>query len=59
MPTGTFPNTGTASIAVPNVATTEARVRVSCVGNIFFNISAPNFTITATSDVIFGNDFEL
>lgn len=55
---GSFPNNGSASIAVPNVATTQARVRVSCVGNIFFNISAPNFTITAGSDVIFKNGFE-
>ncbi len=55
---GTFPNNGSANIIVPNVATTQARVRVSCVGNIFFNISAPNFTITAVSDLIFENDFE-
>lgn len=55
---GTFPNNGSANITVPNVATTQARVRVSCVGNIFFNISAPNFTITAVSDVIFANDFD-
>lgn len=57
-PAGTFPNTGTASITVPNVATAQARVRVSCVGNIFFNISAPNFTITATADLIFRNGFQ-
>jgi hypothetical protein len=55
---GTFPNNGSASITVPNVSTTQARVRVSCVGNIFFNISAPNFTIAAVSDVIFEDDFE-
>jgi len=46
---GVFPNSGSASVTVPNVATTSARIRASCVGNIFFNISKPNFTITATS----------
>ncbi|MBL8299470.1 MAG: hypothetical protein JNN30_14115 [Rhodanobacteraceae bacterium] len=56
---GTFPNNGSANITVPNVATTQARVRVSCVGNIFFNISAPNFIISAASDVIFANNFGL
>lgn len=55
---GTFPNNGSASITVPNVATTQARVRVSCAGNIFFNISAPDFTITAATDLIFGNGFD-
>lgn len=55
---GTFPNNGSASITVPNVATTQARVRVSCAGNIFFNISAPNFTITAAADLIFRNGFQ-
>lgn len=55
---GTFPNNGSANITVPNVTTTQARVRVSCVGNIFFNISAPNFSITATSDVIFAEGFD-
>ncbi|UXI66144.1 PKD domain-containing protein [Tahibacter amnicola] len=46
---GVFPNSGSASVTVPNVATTSARIRASCVGNIFFNISRPNFTIVATS----------
>lgn len=55
---GTFPNNGSANITVPNVTTSQARVRVSCVGNIFFNISAPNFTITAASDVIFADGFD-
>lgn len=55
---GTFPNNGAALVIVPNAGTTQARVRVSCVGNIFFNISAPDFTITTTSDLIFADDFE-
>ncbi|TDR36670.1 reprolysin-like metallo-peptidase family M12B [Tahibacter aquaticus] len=56
---GSFPNSGSATIVVPNVTTSAARIRVSCVGNIFFNISAPNFAITAASDVIFANGFQV
>ena len=40
------PNTGTATISVPNTPTSTARIKVEAVGNIFFNISLPNFTIT-------------
>jgi hypothetical protein len=40
-------NDGVQAIAVPNIATTSARVRVACASNIFFDISNANFTITA------------
>ena len=40
------PNTGAATINVPNTPTSAARVKVEAVDNIFFNISLPNFTIT-------------
>jgi hypothetical protein len=39
------PNNGAATITVPNVATTTARIKVAAVGNIFFDISDANFTI--------------
>lgn len=39
------PNDGSQAISVPNVATTTARVRVSCANNVFFDISNANFTI--------------
>jgi Metallo-peptidase family M12B Reprolysin-like len=55
---GTFANTGSAVVGVPNITTTQARIRVSCVGNIFFNISAPNFSITPTVDAIFDDSFD-
>ena len=40
-------NDGSEAVTIPNTPTTQARVRVSCVGNVFFDISNANFTITA------------
>jgi hypothetical protein len=40
------PNDGTEAVTIPNTPTSQARVRVSCVGNIFFDISNADFTIT-------------
>jgi hypothetical protein len=39
------PNTGSASVALPPVATTAARIKVEAVGNVFFDVSNANFTI--------------
>ena len=44
----TLPNSGTASITVPNVTTSQARVRVEAVGNIFFDINDVDFSIAAS-----------
>ena len=41
------PNDGTESVTIPNVATTTARIKIQAVGNIYFDISNANFTITA------------
>lgn len=46
------PNTGTATVIIPNTPTSTARIKVEAVGNIFFNISLPNFTITGSANSV-------
>jgi len=41
------PNNGSATVTVPSVATTTARIMVEAADNYFFDISNANFTITA------------
>lgn len=40
------PNDGSQAVTVPNNLTTTARVKVEAVGNIYYDISNANFTIT-------------
>ena len=47
------PNTGSAPVTAPNVMTTQARVRVACANNIFFDISRANFAIQETWRIYF------
>ena len=44
------PNTGTAEIIVPNIATDEARIMVRASNNIFFDLSDRNFRIEPIRD---------
>jgi hypothetical protein len=43
------PNDGSQAVTIPNTPTTTARIKVEAVGNIFFDISNANFTITSGS----------
>lgn len=39
------PNTGSASVTIPAVASTTARIKIEAVGNVFFDVSNANFTL--------------
>ncbi len=43
------PNDGSEAVVIPNTPTSMARIKVEAVGNIFFDISNTNFSITAAS----------
>jgi len=48
---GSFPNTGSASITVPNpaVSSVNCRFKVKGSGNVFFNVNSSNFTVNYNS----------
>ncbi|HZN32778.1 MAG TPA: M12 family metallo-peptidase, partial [Pirellulaceae bacterium] len=45
------PNNGSMLITVPNINTTQARIKVEAAGNVFFDVSNANFTINASGTV--------
>jgi hypothetical protein len=53
---GAVPNSGAATVTVPNLPTASARIEVRCSDNIFFDISPGDFAIFL--DEIFADGFE-
>ena len=43
------PNNGSAVVTIPSTATTQGRIKVEAVGNIFFDISDADLTITSAN----------
>ncbi len=44
-------NDGSEAVTLPSVNTTQARVKIEALGNIFFDVSNANFTLVVPSDV--------
>lgn len=44
-------NNGSRNLQFPNVNTSQARVKVEALGNVFFDVSNANFTIRMTGDI--------
>jgi Metallo-peptidase family M12/Secretion system C-terminal sorting domain len=51
---GTFANNGSATIGMPNISTSLARIKIKGVDNIFFDLNDKNFTITKNNNVPLG-----
>jgi len=43
------PNDGSEVVTIPSIATTTARIKIEAIGNIFFDMSDVNFSITASN----------
>ena len=53
------PNDGFHYVTLPNVGTTQARIKIQATGNIFFDVSDVNFTIAAKNPLSFALPQEL
>ena len=45
------PNDGSQLVTLPNATTTQARIKVQCQNNIFFNVSPGDFTVNAVGSL--------
>ncbi len=45
------PNTGSRNVIMPRVGTTQGRIKVEAVNNVFFDVSNSNFTVTLVADL--------
>ncbi|WP_202416530.1 M12 family metallo-peptidase [Duganella qianjiadongensis] len=45
------PNNGSATVTLPQVASSTARIKVAAVGNVYFDVSDANFTIRLVGDI--------
>ncbi|WP_299617607.1 reprolysin-like metallopeptidase [uncultured Tenacibaculum sp.] len=58
------PNDGIENVIIPNLPTTQARIMIEAVDNIFYNVNSTNFTIidnpdAGTGDVVDFDNFNL
>ena len=56
LPLGTAPNTGFASVTIPQVTSTNARIILECAGKIFFAVSRPFIIQSPCQGADFNND---
>jgi hypothetical protein len=49
------PNTGSALVTLPNITTSQARIKVAAVNNIYFDISNVNFSISPVAATVPNN----
>ena len=49
VPKGSTQNDGSESVTLPNLTTSAARIKVEAVGNVFFDVSKTNFSITGNN----------
>ena len=47
-------NDGTENVTMPDVATSQARIKIQATGNIFFDVNDSNFTIQQSQTITFG-----
>jgi hypothetical protein len=52
------PNDGSEAVDLPDLATNQARIRVSCSDGVFFDFSDVDFTLTGTEEMVFATGMD-